>query len=118
MKKHFIFLLLLLMFTLIGNAQSGTTQGEPSSETQQPVLEVKIKVFPNPATNVVNVLGLKNTPKADIVISDIYGNTVSAYQWAVRRNALNIPISTLEPGAYSITIFSEDQRVRTKFYKK
>ncbi len=117
MKKYF-FLLLLVSVTLIGNAQSGNSDGEPSAKTQQPVLEVKVKVFPNPATNVVNVLGLKNAAKADIMISDIYGNTVSAYQWAIRRNALNIPISTLESGAYIITIFSEDQQVRTKFYKK
>ncbi len=100
------------------NAQSSNSEGEPSVKTERPVMEVKVKVFPNPATNVVNVLGLINTAKADIMISDIYGNTILAYQWAIRRNALNIPISTLEPGAYIISIFSEDQQVRTKFYKK
>ncbi len=117
MKKYFSFLIWLAVI-LIGNAQSDNSNGETSVEMQQPVDEVKVKVFPNPATNVVNVLGLKNTPQANIIISDIYGNTVSTYHWAVRRNALNIPIATLEAGAYSLTIISEDQRVRTKFYKK
>lgn len=116
MKKLFS-LILLLMVSLVVNAQSVNSKSD-SPATEKSVAEVKIKVFPNPATIVVNILGLKNTSKADIMISDIYGNTVSAYQWAIRRNALNIPISTLEPGAYIISILSEEQQVRAKFYKK
>jgi len=116
MKKYFI-LLLVFTVTLIGNAQSGNSDGEPSAITQQPVVVAKVKVFPNPATNVINVLGLRNTEKADIIISDIYGNTVLAHHWAIRRNVLNIPISTLEPGAYIIQIHSDEQQVRKKFYK-
>lgn len=117
MKRYFS-LLVVFSVTLIGNAQSGNSQGESVVITQQSVAEIKVKVFPNPATNVVNILGLKNTSKADIAIMDIYGNIVLAYQWAIRRHALNIPISTLEPGAYIIRIFSEEQQVRTKFYKE
>lgn len=116
MIKYFS-IILLLMAGLIGNAQSGNPKGETTAKTKS-AAEVKVKVFPNPATNVVNVLGLKNTSKADISIMDIYGNTVLAYQWAIRRNALNIPISTLESGAYIICIHSEEQQVRTKFYKQ
>ncbi|WP_373518882.1 T9SS type A sorting domain-containing protein [Pricia sp.] len=116
MKKYFS-LLLLLTITLIGNAQSDTSESEPTAKTQRAV-EPKVKVFPNPATNVVNVLGLRNTEKADIIISDIYGNTVSSHQWAIRRNALNIPIATLRPGAYIIRVHSDEQQVRTKFYKQ
>lgn len=100
------------------NAQSAGSPVEPSVGTEVAVTEVKVKVFPNPATNVVNVLGLKNTSNADISIMDIYGNTVLAYRWAIRRNALNLPISTLNSGAYIILIHSEEQQVRTKFYKQ
>lgn len=117
MVKYFS-IIVLLMASLIGKAQSANTEVQPSTKTQQPVAGVKVKVFPNPATNVVNVLGLKNTSKADITIMDIYGNTVLAYQWAIRRNALNIPISTLVSGAYIIRIHSEEQQIRTKFYKQ
>lgn len=117
MKKYFS-LLVISMLTLIGKAQSGNSEGEPAVKTQQPVSQVKIKVFPNPATNVVNILGLKNTSKANIAIMDIYGNTVLAHQWVIRLNVLNIPISTLEPGAYIIRIHSDEQQVRTKFYKQ
>lgn len=80
--------------------------------------QIKVKVFPNPATNVVNILGLKNASKADIAIMDIYGNTVLAHQWAIRRNVLNIPISTLEPGAYIVRINFDEQQVQAKFYKQ
>lgn len=116
MKKHFT-LLFLLTITVIGSAQSGNSEGETTVKTES-ATKIKVKIFPNPATNVVNVLGLKNTSKADISIMDIYGNNVMLYQWAVRRNALNIPISTLKPGAYIITVLSEEQQVRSKFYKK
>lgn len=114
MKKYFS-LLLLLGFTPTGNAQSATPKGEPMAKT---ALVAKIKVFPNPATNVVNVLGVRNTSKADITIFDIYGNIVLAHQWTIRRNALNIPISELRPGAYIIKICSEQQQLQTKFYKR
>lgn len=32
----------------------------------------KVTIFPNPATSVINVLGVKDTEKAYIIISDIY----------------------------------------------
>jgi hypothetical protein len=114
MKKY---LSLILLLAAIGTAQSGHPDDEPSVETRSESV-AKVKVFPNPATNVVNVLGLKNTPKADISVLDIYGNTVLKYQWAIRRNALNIPIATLDPGAYILHIHSDGQRIRTKFYKQ
>ncbi len=103
----------------MGNAQSRASEGElPAKTISESVAKTKVKVFPNPATNLVNILGLKNSPKAEIIIANIYGNTVLTYNWAIRRNALNIPISALEPGAYIIYIRSEEQQVRTKFYKQ
>lgn len=35
-----------------------------------------VKIFPNPATEVINILGLNNTPNAYISITDSYGNQV------------------------------------------
>ena len=125
MIKYFSFILMLLGAAVTGTAQSENSGAGPTSKvptaatTKTPAEQVaKVKVFPNPATNVVNVLGLKNTSKADIKISDIYGNTHLAYQWAIQRNAVNIPISALDPGAYVIYIRSEEQQVRMKFYKQ
>ena len=113
MKKYFI-LIVLIMAGLSGSAQSIPSEKEIAVEAPA----IKVKVFPNPATNVVNILGLENTLKADITILDIYGNMVLARHWAVRRNALNIPISNLKSGAYIIHIRYGENHVQTRFYKK
>ena len=77
-----------------------------------------VKVFPNPATNVINVLGLKNDKNAVITVRDSYGNQVIFHQWDIKRNSLNIPVFNLEKGLYMITIQSEHQNIKTKFYKQ
>jgi len=77
-----------------------------------------IKVFPNPATNVINVLGLKNDSNAAISIRDSYGTQIIYHQWDIKRNSLNIPVFNLEKGLYMITIQSEHQNVKAKFYKQ
>ena len=78
----------------------------------------EVKVFPNPATNVINVLGLKNDKNAVITVRDSYGNQVIFHKWEIKRNALNIPVFNLEKGLYMITIQSEHQNIKTKFYKQ
>jgi len=71
MKKIFVFLCLVLC-TIGFQAQDNAIEIAPKKEVHT---KHKIKVFPNPATNVVNVLGLLNSNRAKIVISDSYGNT-------------------------------------------
>ncbi len=78
----------------------------------------KVKVFPNPATYVVNVLGLKNSSNSNINITDVYGNTVASHQWEIKNNSVNLPVSALDPGMYVITIRSSEQNIRVKFLKK
>ncbi len=78
----------------------------------------KLKVFPNPAINVINVLGLKNSNKANITLLDSYGNIVLKHFWEIKNNALNIPVSSLSAGIYVINIQSQEQQFQTKFYKK
>ncbi|HEA21489.1 hypothetical protein LCGC14_1790080 [marine sediment metagenome] len=114
MKKYFTFIL-LAMASFVGSAQTDYTENTPASKMQS---ISKVKIFPNPATNVINVLGLKNSQQANITILDIYGNTVLARKWAIRRNVLNIPITELKPGTYVIRIHSNENQVVTKFYKQ
>ncbi len=114
--KTYVALSIFLCLACTGYAQ--TWDKNDGTSNPQIVSETKVKVFPNPATNVVHILGLKNTSKADISIMDIYGNVVLAHHWEIRRNAINIPISTLSSGAYIITIQSKEQQVHTKFYKQ
>jgi len=114
MIKKILPICLLLLFCVLTFAQ----EGESAIINQEVTRSQKIKVFPNPATTVVNILGLKNSDKANILISDVYGNSVLNHQWRIKNNALNIPISTLDSGIYIITIRSLEQQIQTKFYKK
>lgn len=113
MKKA-LFTMILLFFCSWGLAQ---TNEIIANQKETPTIQ-NIKVFPNPATNVVNILGLKNSDKADILISDAYGNALLKHQWRIKNNAINIPIASLETGIYMVTIISLEQKVQTKFYKK
>ncbi|WP_299532361.1 T9SS type A sorting domain-containing protein [Ulvibacterium sp.] len=108
--KKLILILGLFFFTVLGHSQAGNSE--------QIAVQAKIKLFPNPATNVINVLGLENSDRAHILISDIYGNPVLQHQWKIKNNALSIPVAHLEKGVYLIIINSLEQKVRTKFYKQ
>lgn len=108
--KRFILLSFCLFASLLHSQQ------EMDNAVSIPKNE--IKVFPNPATNVINILGLQNTSKATIVISDSYGNSLLNYHWEIKNNALNIPIAHLEPGFYVITIHSPGQKIQKKFLKQ
>jgi len=61
--------------------------------------------------------GLKNSIQANITISDISGNVLIHRQWAIRNNAVSIPIPNLEKGIYVVRIDSKEQQIQTKFYK-
>jgi len=112
--KKVLTILILMFFCSVGSAQ----MGESSTARQETPSAQKVKVFPNPATNVVNILGLKNSNKADIIISDVYGSVQLKHQWSIKNNALNIPIANLNSGVYIVIISSQEQKIQTKFYKK
>ncbi|RRQ49438.1 T9SS C-terminal target domain-containing protein [Maribacter algicola] len=105
-----IALLSICLFTnLLFSQQEGLDQNSSEKE---------VKVFPNPATNVINVLGLWNCKTASIIITDTYGNTLVGYQWEIKNKALNIPVANLEPGIYLLSIRSTEQNVHKKFVKQ
>ncbi|MFX0555496.1 T9SS type A sorting domain-containing protein [Maribacter sp. CXY002] len=101
-KKLILFALLVITLNNTGFSQSAE----------------KVTIFPNPATSVINILGLKNTSQASIIITDIYGSTVINYKWEIKKNALNIPIANLNQGIYLLSIKSEEEVIQKKFYKK
>ncbi len=115
MKKCLLSLAFLL-FTFTINAQTGEAY---QKNTEQKVSNsIKIKVFPNPAVNVVNILGLANSNQASISISDLSGNIVLQRQWAIRNKSVSIPVPNLQAGIYVVSIRSPEQQLQTKFYKK
>lgn len=91
-------------------------QSNKNKKTDQHV--VKVQIFPNPATSVINILGLTDTQKANIIVTDIYGNIVLRHEWEIKYQALNLPIANLEKGMYMLAILSPEQQVNTKFYKQ
>jgi hypothetical protein len=115
MKRIFALCVVILCCAQLSLSQ--TTTNETGAVRQEPSSK-KIKVFPNPATSVVNVLGLTNCAKANITISDLYGNAVLQFQWEIRNNALNIPISDIASGIYMIRVRSLEESVEAKFYKQ
>lgn len=111
-------LLFFFFFVLFMGLQASIAQSDSPMDSSIETKPLQVKVFPNPATNVVNILGLLNSQRAAIQIMDTYGNTVLQHQWAIKNNALNIPISSLEPGIYIVSVQSEEQQVQTKFLKR
>ena len=112
--------LLIITGIIVLGHQCVVAQSKNQNETV-PTTETKTQkviVFPNPATNVVNILGLHNSSRAAISITDTYGTLVLQHRWEIKNNALNIPITSLNSGIYIVTIRSEEQQVRTKFYKQ
>ena len=115
MKRTVLVVCLIALICYYGHAQENKLNTDLQVET---TLKQQVKVFPNPATNVVNILGLLNSQKAEILISDVYGNVMLRHQWRIKNNALNIPIVNLTSGIYIVTIISNEQKIQTKFYKK
>jgi len=113
--KNVGLLVAFIFLSFSGIAQ--TSKPQETSSSEQFVSRQKVKVFPNPATNVVNVLGLENSSRSKIIISDISGNIVLQHEWAIRNNAISIPIPNLDAGIYVVQINSLEQKIQTKFYK-
>lgn len=110
MKKIVVLVIFMIGIITLANSQSkGDLVNSATTEN--------IKLFPNPATTVINVLGLKNATNASILISDVYGKPILNYIWEIKNNALNIPIAHIEKGVYMLTIRSEEQSIRKKFIK-
>ena len=108
--------LLCLVFMICSYITSGQAQTTNTTKTAQK--EVSFKIFPNPATSVINVLGLTDTEKAVITVLDSYGNTVLKHEWEIKNNALNIPVAHLKKGLYLLNMASPEQHIQTKFYKQ
>lgn len=112
----------LLFMILIGTLWCQTSLAQHVGHNSAPIVQEtekpKIKVFPNPASHTVNVLGLTNSQKATISVTDLSGNTLQEYQWAIQNNAISLPIADLDPGIYMIRIRYGSQEISVKFYKQ
>jgi hypothetical protein len=70
----------------------------------------EITLFPNPATNLIQINNPENRPVNQINFYDAMGNRVLK----VDDHAINIDISMLKPGLYLLEIISEDASITRK----
>ena len=70
-----------------------------------PIVKNLVQIFPNPATNIINVHGRKELRKPLLVqICDIYGRVLkerTSYQ-----NDFTVDVSALKPGTYLLKLFN------------
>jgi hypothetical protein len=71
---------------------------------------VNVSLYPNPATDVLNVSGVENV--TSLVINDINGRTIKTV-----NNITSINVSDLNAGVYFINITTENGNVTKKFMK-
>ncbi len=81
---------------------------EPAIKIESLALEKDIEVYPNPATNIIN---LKNAENTDLQIVTVVGGTV--LQQKIKSKNEQINIDFLDKGVY-LLIFSKEQKILTK----
>jgi len=69
-------------------------------------------VYPNPATDMINIIPGKNTPNATVVIFDFSGRCV--YNQPTDGSQLAVPVNELAKGLYSVGLLSDEGNVWQK----
>ena len=87
-----------------------------SDELQEMKVKSSISVYPNPATNFINVTGLDVAVNNKLVIKNIQGNTMREVNVNTGSSCL-INIETLPRGTYFITLFAGNESRSVKFVK-
>ncbi len=78
---------------------------------EQNIFDIKLSVFPVPATNVLKVVADNNDAK-NMVITDLSGKTIEKVMF--ENNTLNIPVTNYQNGVYLYTVIgSQGQTLKT-----
>lgn len=75
-----------------------------TSTNNEGFASAQISVFPNPATNSINILSTENAPIQQINLIDIQGRKIIE----INNSAPTIDVSNTPPGTYVLQIFSEN----------
>lgn len=92
-----------------------------STRISESLQEPAVKVFPSPATDVINIQYQDSfRGEATAVIYDISGKIVSQIKFnkdqAVYQRTVNV--SNFQPGVYHMTVISKDKKLVTNFVKQ
>jgi hypothetical protein len=77
----------------------------------------KLDVFPNPASNYVQIVGSESIEHAQVTIVELSGRTVYSSMHKIGSEALSIDISNLSQGTYQVVVTSEGVSVIKKLIK-
>lgn len=81
-----------------------------------------IKLFPNPASDVLNVVfDLSESTLLDITVTNALGQvirTIPATQYGAGMNTLNVDVTTLPAGIYNVQLRSSNAQMTHKFIVK
>jgi|TARA_B110000261_G_scaffold20389_1_gene20627 hypothetical protein len=75
--------------------------------------ETTIKIFPNPATNYLNVAITSNEVNKKIQLIDLLGKVVYSNTLAKNNSQLRVNTSNLLPGVYFVSVTSNNKSIRT-----
>ncbi|WP_203458780.1 T9SS type A sorting domain-containing protein [Lacinutrix sp. WUR7] len=85
-------------------------EGECQTLSSQEVIDVDFRMYPNPATTVVNVS--LNVPTAKLVLYNVRGQFLFEKEITLGENSLNV--SSLSSGLYIATIITEGNTITKK----
>ncbi len=93
--------------------------GRFTAINETPDFADNIKLYPNPATNEINInLGSEHNKKVDIEIYEVFGRLVSQNIYPDKNSDINIDISGLQAGFYLVAINIDGKTITKKFVKK
>lgn len=87
--------------------------GSATTGTQEATISNSLKVYPNPAKEVLNV-SFEATSGADVVLSDIVGNAVYTTSSTAGTNNISVNTSGLTTGMYILNISTDNGKVARK----
>jgi hypothetical protein len=76
----------------------------------------ELKIYPNPATDFVNIdFDLPSRQNVSVEITDIYGKTISSYSFDNKiAESIIVPVNTIESGLYFVTLRTRDDLITKK----
>ena len=81
-------------------------------ETQYLEFSDNIKIFPQPAKNVVNISSVNSISSVSVL--DITGKSISNTSFSKNKNNVTIDISTLDAGVYLVSVVLNDKVITKK----
>lgn len=87
---------------------------------EEETLKNTITVYPNPTSNVINVMFPENliSKESNITIYDINGSLVKNHEATIVNNGVTIPTNRLSTGVYLLKVVSDNKTWSQLFIKK